>query len=169
MLTTPKSRVCCTCRVEKSLECFNRSSKGTYGRQSCCKTCQKTYQERHKEQLKEYHKVRRREDPKRYQEYVRKYRETPLGILNAYSAGAKKRGLVFDLTLEDISKHFLGKPCHYCGAVANPCGIDRVDNSLGYTLSNSVPCCKICNLMKYKYTAEAFIQKCRQIASRWCS
>jgi hypothetical protein len=36
------------------------------------------------------------------------------------------------------------------------CGIDRVDNSLGYTLENSVPCCTRCNIAKGTLTLEDF-------------
>lgn len=35
-------------------------------------------------------------------------------------------------------------------------GIDRVDSSIGYTIQNSVPCCKICNYAKHNLTLEEF-------------
>ena len=36
-------------------------------------------------------------------------------------------------------------------------GIDRADNALGYTVENSVSCCKICNIAKRDLTIEEFI------------
>lgn len=35
-------------------------------------------------------------------------------------------------------------------------GIDRIDSNLTYTFSNSVSCCKICNIMKNDLTVEEF-------------
>ena len=71
-----------------------------------------------------------------------------------YRSRALQRGLVFELTEAEFRK-ITQQDCFYCGApprskmVVNKYsqseymynGIDRVDNSLGYTLSNVVPCC----------------------------
>lgn len=37
-------------------------------------------------------------------------------------------------------------------------GIDRVDNSIGYTEGNVVPCCITCNKAKSKQTSEEFLK-----------
>jgi len=79
-------------------------------------------------------------------------------MYNNYKNGAKSRGYSFELTQEEfvfISSSY----CHYCGAepsnvkemygdtfVIN--GIDRMDNTIGYTIGNSLPCCSICNRAK---------------------
>ena len=69
-------------------------------------------------------------------------------------------------------------PCFYCGleyskeiqdrrnetisaglvsdTVVKCNGIDRIDNNLGYTTENTVPCCKICNCAKNTMTQEEF-------------
>jgi hypothetical protein len=63
-------------------------------------------------------------------------------------------------------------PCHYCGAVRTNRrfvphnlygdfrynGIDRVDNSRGYTPDNVVPCCRHCNMAKGRTTYQEFIK-----------
>ena len=36
-------------------------------------------------------------------------------------------------------------------------GIDRLDNSVGYTKENCVPCYKMCNYAKNKFTMEEFL------------
>lgn len=36
-------------------------------------------------------------------------------------------------------------------------GLDRRDNAQGYTLENTVPCCKFCNFAKNVYSEEDFI------------
>jgi hypothetical protein len=88
--------------------------------------------------------------------------------------GAKRRGLEWSLS-EDQVYELTSKPCHYCGALPeNLCkskrqegkpglaeytynGIDRQDNSVGYTVSNCVPCCTHCNIAKRDRGYQEFI------------
>lgn len=87
----------------------------------------------------------------------------------------------FELSKEDF-KILNGKKCHYCGSepsskkfskskkynyVYN--GIDRVDNNIGYTISNSVPCCATCNLMKKDMTKNDFISHINKIHVHMCT
>lgn len=60
-------------------------------------------------------------------------------------------------------------PCLYCGTGKGESGfgIDRVDNTKGYTPENSVPCCWPCNCQKFTSTREDFIDRCYKIISRW--
>lgn len=53
----------------------------------------------------------------------------------------------FSLSLEFI-EIILGKPCIYCGFPST--GLDRIDNALGHTEENCVPCCKECNIARNK-------------------
>lgn len=96
---------------------------------------------------------------------------------SAYADKAKRRGLAFELSLEQFM-HMSGGDCHYCGATpamqvrtrrkrSKPSlmnGIDRVDNSVGYVLSNCVPCCTWCNEMKRHRPQDAFLAHVRRIA-----
>lgn len=43
-------------------------------------------------------------------------------------------------------------------------GLDRRDNSLGYTKVNSVACCKICNSMKLDMSEEDFLNHLRRVS-----
>ena len=43
-------------------------------------------------------------------------------------------------------------------------GIDRVDNSKGYTTSNCVACCEICNRAKHTRSADTFVEYIRRFA-----
>lgn len=45
-------------------------------------------------------------------------------------------------------------------------GLDRVDSSKGYEESNIVPCCKVCNRIKWTLSQEEFIQHIHKI-SEW--
>ncbi len=94
-----------------------------------------------------------------------------------YSRRAKKKKLCFELTIPDMRK-LMKSDCIYCGdapqdrAYSNTQrsskvnGIDRVDNSKGYTLANCVPCCKSCNFMKNTMTVQTMLRKMRQIIER---
>jgi hypothetical protein len=87
-------------------------------------------------------------------------------ILDTYQRNARKRGIAWGLSLS----HFRGlikMPCHYCGT-ENSCttkkhketythnGVDRLDNIIGYTVDNCVPCCKICNMAKFNLSLADF-------------
>ena len=53
-------------------------------------------------------------------------------------------------------------PCSYCGRLCDPSidyynGIDRIDNNIGYTIDNSVSCCKYCNFAKNDFLLDEFL------------
>ena len=81
---------------------------------------------------------------------------------------ARKRNLLWALTKEQV-KHLTKQNCYYCGVRPQQIshnrnlrgdyiynGLDRVDNSKGYTSDNVVPCCVICNKAKLTMTTEEF-------------
>jgi hypothetical protein len=91
-----------------------------------------------------------------------------------YKHGATKRRLPFELSLEETALLGIGD-CHYCGTppsrqIYNHArrvspqgdmllnGIDRLDNSKGYSLANCVSCCSICNLGKNTLPLEVWLQ-----------
>lgn len=81
---------------------------------------------------------------------------------------AKKKGNDFSLTKEEF-RDISSQDCVYCGESPKEyhlpnangyflCnGVDRVDNSRGYVLDNSVPCCGKCNTMKLDYTVDEWM------------
>ena len=92
------------------------------------------------------------------------------GVFRRIQNSAKKRGYEFNLTEEEV-KRIQSKPCFYCGtspsseAKYERCygtyiynGIDRVDNSIGYTKANCVPCCENCNIGKRTKTVSEFYE-----------
>jgi hypothetical protein len=56
-----------------------------------------------------------------------------------------------DLTREQYSA-LIAQPCTYCGNPLNESGsgLDRLDDSAGYTLSNLVPACWPCNWLRHR-------------------
>jgi hypothetical protein len=87
-------------------------------------------------------------------------------ILGRYRAAARSRGYEFSLTDGEFFS-LMVRDCHYCGSRPEMTrwperhpgfkfnGIDRVDNSIGYTLANSVPCCSQCNRAKGTLNVES--------------
>lgn len=73
---------------------------------------------------------------------------------------AKQRGKTWTLSIEEAFKLIISK-CNYCNF--NPVwptsrvGIDRVDNSIGYTPDNCISCCFTCNSAKGDKTLDEFI------------
>lgn len=95
--------------------------------------------------------------------------------MHSWKKGAAVRGLEWGLTFEHV-KEIVRSPCHYCGIVRGNStrkrnythtynGPDRVDNSLGYTIDNVVPCCGICNRAKQAMSYDDFVRWLDQLTS----
>lgn len=94
---------------------------------------------------------------------LKKYYQTDDSKYKQYQSSARKRNHIFELTFEQFTQIFHSN-CKYCGTV--DCrGVDRIDNSIGYTYTNSASCCKICNKMKIDYSDECFIEHCKKVSS----
>ena len=114
----------------------------------------KIWERKYREQNKEKLRIR----------LLRWNNETPKGRFNSYKCGARIRGLIFNLTLNEFMEYWQ-KPCSYCGGEIKTIGLDRVNNSLGYIKENIISCCIICNNMKKNLTAGIFLQQCRKISN----
>lgn len=94
-------------------------------------------------------------------------------LLTSYKSGAKKRGLNFKLTNDEF-KTLTKAPCFYCGILPGNTlkirvkndptrsqyiynGVDRIDNFIGYVLSNCVTACTMCNLAKKNFSQADFL------------
>lgn len=102
-------------------------------------------------------------------------------LLHEYRGGAKGRGYDFTLTSEQF-RVLTQQECRYCGApplketrnqraktghsIYLYNGIDRVDNTQGYTPENCVTCCHRCNVAKGTLVHDDFIAMARAIAAR---
>ena len=82
-------------------------------------------------------------------------------VFNDYISHAKTRYLSFQLSLKDFKK-LIYQPCFYCGCSHSMFkstftstgtiyynGVDRLDPFFGYSKDNTVPCCKLCNQIKW--------------------
>lgn len=79
-----------------------------------------------------------------------KYKPSTRTRFNNLLHGAGKRGIVATLTLEQYAQVIAVGICFYCSRPLPEFGhgVDRKDNSSGYTPENSLPCCAECNEIK---------------------
>lgn len=128
--------------------------------------------------MKKHVKIVEKKEVDEIKLYKQKHRVVPLSKLvlskqreigrkfTGYKIGAKKRGYNFLLSHERF-EGLIKLPCFYCGKQpGNLNGVDRKDNSMGYTLENSVSCCKECNRMKGELTIEIFFNQAKNITNR---
>lgn len=98
-------------------------------------------------------------------------------LLKQYISGASRRSLDFKISIEEF-KEIINSVCFYCktppfkefkrkdsksGNTILYNGLDRVDNLLGYTLDNVVPCCEICNRAKSNMKISDFLKYIERI------
>ncbi len=89
-------------------------------------------------------------------------------VLARYRSAARGRGLEWGLT-NDQFNILVGGICHYCGSQPSTIqsakwtnvlfaynGLDRKDNAHGYTVENTVTCCKTCSHAKVAMSYEEF-------------
>jgi hypothetical protein len=101
-------------------------------------------------------------------------------LLARYKCSAKKKSLAFDLNRDQFRELTKGR-CHYCssspkrsisgsGIKSGPYtynGIDRMNNTIGYTSDNSVSCCTECNFLKKDIPYEEFRSLITRIYKNW--
>jgi hypothetical protein len=84
---------------------------------------------------------------------------------NVYKKNAKKRNISFNLNMEEFN-NIVNNVCYICGKVnsnEHQNGIDRINNNIGYIISNCKACCTDCNIMKNNYTLSYFFNKLKLI------
>ncbi|QIG69907.1 HNH endonuclease protein [Rhizobium phage RHph_I3_11] len=100
-------------------------------------------------------------------------------IILGYKRHANSRKYSWCLS-RDFVEDLIKKDCHYCKSPPSNLkktknsigglkynGIDRVNNSLGYTTENVVPCCNICNRAKMSLSYDEFINWVKRLAEQW--
>lgn len=117
-----------------------------------------------REKDREYQKKRYLENKDKINQSRKKRRQTAKGRFEMLKAGAKKRGLDFDINFEKYCDCFWEKSCVYCGETSK--GIDRIDSNLGYIDGNMVSCCYLCNVMKTDQSIESFQERISKIFHR---
>lgn len=99
-------------------------------------------------------------------------------VFGAYKNRAKNKNIEFSIEKDSFLK-LIKQNCHYCNALPENIiksrtrdnveffysGLDRLNNEHGYTIDNSVPCCKTCNFLKRTLSYNQFIEKVFAIAN----
>lgn len=168
---------CPKCNKLLSFDNFYKSNKTKSGYRCWCKICtkidnasnelnyksqRKAYRERNSEEIKEKKKIYYQNNKERIDTSNKKYNQTEVGKYKSYIASANFRKLDFNLSFEEFTYLINLKLCRYCGIIGDV-GIDRLDSSIGYNISNCIPCCNMCNKFKVDHTLEEFLNKIRQI------
>jgi len=99
-----------------------------------------------------------------------KYQASKNQIFRKYEENATRKKIPFHLTQEQLNS-VAEKDCTFCEApaTASPAhvkyygawksnGLDRKDNTKGYTIENVQPCCFMCNRMKSNLKEEDFLE-----------
>lgn len=105
-------------------------------------------------------------------------------VILGYKRHAERRSHEWSLP-RNFVVDIIARPCFYCGAAPSNKkvtknsieglrynGIDRINNKLGYTQGNVVPCCRICNRAKETLTVDEFAEWVKRIsamADQWGS
>lgn len=175
------SALCKDCQKEQRKQRKPKIDQWFEENQERVKEQRKQYSQEHAEEKraynqtnKEYFKQKRKEYEKQNIDKVReqrkRYRKSLKARCKKYELGAKKRGLPFELSLEEFDE-ITKMSCEYCGGYSDELngikfnGIDRIDSSKGYTVKNSVPCCEMCNRMKLDYDLEDFLEHVKKIVN----
>lgn len=100
-------------------------------------------------------------------------------ILKGYKVSAGGKGMAWDIDKEKFFS-LISSNCFYCGCTPSKRrqvsksgghfmfnGLDRVDNYLGYVISNVVPCCSICNHAKATMTQSDFLSWIIRLVSHY--
>ena len=116
------------------------------------------------------------------------YKDREEALLRVQYSHLRRRNRKFGsndcISFDDFST-MAKKPCKYCGLpfskeiedrldervdgkrlsdhVLRCNGIDRIYSSQGYTLENSVPCCKFCNFAKHTMTEYEFLKWVKRV------
>lgn len=162
-----ETKICCVCKVEKSLDEFHNSSYTKSGKIGACKYCisERKKQESYKVKRRIARRNKRWSDSeyreklnKRLREFVIESKEKYL--VNKAKQRAKKLGLEFNIDYTDIIipeycpilgiKFIHGKPKDYQYSPS----LDRIDSSKGYIKGNVAVISTLANTMKNKATRE---------------
>jgi len=107
------------------------------------------------------------------------YKDRRIPALNSlfyvYKKNAEYRNLGFIINIKDF-ENITSLPCFYCGKepiqikkyrsssyIYN--GVDRIDNTIGYSIDNCVPACGRCNWMKSDMSTVDFINHIKNISN----
>lgn len=146
-----QQRYCNNCLETKNILEFSKSKQSKSGYNYVCRSCSK-------QKCKEWYQENRSsvllKAKSRQQTLDSKYK--------LYKREAKRRKLDFEITFDEFEKYWQAN-CYYCDDRITTIGLDRIDSDIGYLITNIVPCCGICNKMKFTYSKSELYTQCQKI------
>ena len=175
------STLCKDCQKQQRKDRKPKIDKWFEDNQEHIKEQRKQYSKEHAEEKraynqenKEYFKQKRKEYEQanidKVREQRQRYRTSIKGRYKKYERGAKERNLKFELTIDEFD-NITKQPCFYCGEFGKERdgikynGVDRINSTDGYSISNCVPCCETCNKMKLDYDQHDFLEHVKKITN----
>ena len=177
-----KSRICTKCGKEKPLEEFSRNKQGKYGRRAFCKECEHKIQNSPERLARrnELRKLRRENDEYRL---ARNLKDTETrhnnedsikkALVRAAKARAKKKGIPFDITIEDF---ILPEKCPlleipltvgYGNSQENSYSLDKIIPDLGYVKGNVWVISNKANMIKNNASLEELKLLVKNLETHW--
>lgn len=120
------------------------------------------YSRNHRKETVQYVLKSREKYKEKFLEYQKRFNKTLEGRYRLLKYRHQKRWNYPMMTLKEYKEIILNN-CDYCGGENGTKGVDRIDNSIGYTKENSKSCCKICNYMKNNYSIKEFLSHIQKI------
>lgn len=150
------TKLCKSCRLSKPLAEMEKQTKNgkVYYRHRCLACKRKRYHETkyaNAGALQEY----RRKDAERRKKARAAGTDATKFIYWDSRKTDRKHGRKNDLTKEYIATQ-IAKGCSYCGEKSLRMTLDRIDNTLGHTQTNTVPACIRCNYVRGNMPYEAW-------------
>ena len=149
-------KVCPECGLEKEATEFGRDKSKVSGLHRLCKPCLCERGRRYRLAWGDKQKEGRKAALERYKNspggkermkaHAKKSYTSVAGRFGSCKSAQKRKGRVWSIPKELFAK-LISMPCTYCGGPlpTSSAGLDRLDNSKGYTPENVTPCCAICN------------------------
>lgn len=138
-MTQETHKKCTSCKELKLFSNFYKMKTGKYGLKSTCIPCYLVYQ-REKRNLPEAIQ-------KRKKSMYRINRALKTRYWAMLSRHKKFSGKVIEFDEYSI---LIKNNCYYCKSLLPEAGIglDRINNTIGYTINNVIPCCANCNMTR---------------------
>lgn len=172
-----RMKVCTECKRQQSFAAFSKSKRMLDGHESVCKNCRSVREKKRRAErnpaLLEQESLRKERDRLRYRG------QDPFKLMrNAASTRAKKAGVPFDITADDLYQMWedCAGRCPVSGQKMTlkvsagqsnrspfKASLDRIVPEEGYTLENSRLVCWQVNCMKAQLPDEELIRWCRYI------
>lgn len=130
------------------------------------------YREKKREENEEAYLAHNAEIAKAWRNHNKEHvatwkKQNTVYCITAIKQQARVKGIPWeDAMTMSYCENMIKMPCFYCNLLPDNRlnGIDRMDNTKGYTIDNCVSCCKNCNFIKKSLDANTFIQRCQHIS-----